>query len=427
MREARLDRLVFGSGWQAFLRAHGGDEMKEVNVEKEEGRPDAIEAIPIPVNAIPDTATLEGLGVIGIPMIRNLAKTCSPNVIFPMIKDLPNDLRQYHRALHSDASFGQTTFWSFAARLCLALQNGLIDTLQAEGHIFLDGEDESSYMVRVLEQKPEKLAMQLAELLARTGGELGGKIFHAFRCSLPQQEASKCFANITASQLQQALIPGYKKRGYSAFTEIYKAKNQTQESFMVNRGGRLVLEPVLDKAETPLIRYDRKRKTDVITYHRELNLLLVHCHGLNDAKLYAEAISTVVGKPMAFVLPQELDLAPFLNKNLGSMLTRVAQTVGIMRLELRKFEVVDTNNMRSVMSAKRWDPCLTEKYHALPAIVPRNTMRFVRLRIVFDAGGKNHVDIDLRNGSLRLGQGLDPMKLAEILQRLEVWRLYANT
>lgn len=401
--------------------------MIETEKFNEEVQNTGIGMIPLPIGQAIECMSPERLARLGLPLIRTIAKSTSPTVIFPAIQNLKSeDPLQVEELLATEIALAEISFWDIASKMHLVQENGGVETLQADGHQFQKGEDRSAFLARVLSERPADLSGVLSGLLERSSGEFVGKTFHIYHGRLSSAVVVERLAKLNAMDVQIALMKAFEGKGYGEFCQVIPAGDGHSIGYLINRGSRRITNAVLDREEQRRFRDDRKIKTDTVFINTETGNLWIHCQGKNDAQTYATIMSELLGDRQAFSRRQSFDLSTFLRKEVGSDLLRAAQQVRLVRAEVRLIDVQLTNNGTFKLSAKRWDPCLTESFHGIDAIHPSNQMRTIKLRLVLTADGKQYADVEIKSGSLKIGAGLDPLVANELLSKLGVWKAYDN-
>jgi hypothetical protein len=381
----------------------------------------------LPIIQTIECASPEAVAKLDLPLIKSIAQLYSKNVIYPLVKDIQKltpALIEMH--ILNEVSFAERDFWACMSRLHLFVENNGVELLLAEGAKFKDDEDRSEFVARHFESQGERINTIVSSMVAKSGGDMGGRTFHLFASGLQANDVRSKLAAITPTQIQNALARYFQDRGYGRFCRPIGVASDSQWGVLVNRGTQRIKNVVLNKQDQQHLRDDRFIKTDAIFFVPETNCLWVHCSSARDARMYAQVIAELIQQKNAFTKAQTFDLSPFLEKDVASVMARACQKVQLYSVEVRFIEVARSSGGKFRQPAGRWDPCLTEKYYAIPEIDPTNQMIALKLRLISSADGKHRADLELKNGSLKLASGLSPLLVYQLLGNLSVWSLYGN-
>lgn len=401
--------------------------IETAKIEEEESKSHGIESVPLPVGRAIECMSPETLAHLGLPLIRTIARVASPRVIYPAVQQLKDeDPSLVEECLGTEAALAEVPFWDLASKMHIVQENGGVETLQADGHQFQKEEDQSTFLARVLLEKPEQLGVLVSNLLERNDGDFVGKTFHVFLGCLSSSAIVERMAKLKADQVRCALIRAFEGKGYGDFCQVIPAGKGNNTGFLINRGARRTTNAVLDREEKRRFRDDRRLKTDAIFVVPETGTLWVHC-AKNDAQTYANVLSELIENRQAFGRRQSFDLSTFLRKDVGSELLRLAQQAHFVRAEIRFVEIVLADESVLKKSSGR-GRCLTETFYQTKtaAIHIANQMRVIKLRLVTSSDGKQYTDVEIKSGSLKIGPGVDPLVVSQFLNKLGVWKAYDN-
>ncbi len=370
--------------------------------------------------------SLESLVTLKLPIIKVLAHVHSTNVIYPLVQNLndiaPEDLIS---RLRSEKYISEEKFWDAATRVYVAIENGFVERLQSEGAVFDNEDDTSSFVAKVIAVTPDKLNGFVNELSSSHTGVVGEKSCHVFEYPLPPN-LQGLFVQIPVADLQAGLRPLFQKRGYEDLCEVSFIDNESIAGMKIVRGAKRTMSRVRDLEKVKRYRDDQKIKEDLVFLVKSANLLWIKCSSANDAQMYANVISSILLGRDVLGLRKMTDLQVFLNKQLGAVLTRVAQQNGLVRVEVRELKVKLMPRGRFEDSAGHKDPCLTDFFPGWEAIDQKNQITNFKLRLIYDPKGKDYHDIELKLGTVKPGVGLKPELLCSVLTQLNVWKPYTN-
>lgn len=366
--------------------------------------------------------SLESLVTLKLPVIKTMALIYSNNVIYPLLKDLKNATpEELIVILRSEKCMAEAQFWDVATRIYVAIENGFVERLQSEGVEFEIEEDMSQFLARVIANAPQKIDNFVKELSSSHTGIVGEKSSHVFECPVEPHQAS-AFLKASKISLEKALEEPFRKRGYEDLCEIEIIENEAIVGLKIVRGSKRTMTRVRDLEKVKRYRDDQKIKEDLIYLVKDASLLWISCSSAGDAQMYANVISSLMLGRDVLGLRKDTSMSSLLNKNLGQTLTRAAQELGVVRIEVREIMIKLAPRGKFADSASRFDPCLTEFFSRWEAIDPKHQLNFIKFRLVFDAKGKDYLDVELKYGTIKPALGLKPETVCNLLGLLGVWK-----
>ncbi|MBV2168817.1 MAG: hypothetical protein KUL82_08930 [Bdellovibrio sp.] len=406
--------------WQQIISMEIGKQMQTETTEEQHNNDTEVV---IPLHVVNEFTTREAVGDLGLPLIKHYAQKFSPEFIHPLIGGL--SVEQWDDVLThlwSPACLAVSEFWEQIGMASFLYQNGVIDFLSKRGHRYDPLDSHSTFLVRMIEEQADAVQIFLNQQLQVHAQEINGKTIHVFEMPPPQVAAN--FGNIVQAHLRANLVGKFYDSGYGSYCTVMKVASERATGFMVDHGLKIQSETRIGRDEKPLMREDRKSKTDTILYIPDSQLLWVSCNK-QDAQMYADVVASILSGQPRSLRRKEFKLDQFLDKNLKTVLARVATEMNIEGIDLRAFVFINPRGGLQTLPTRRIG-CIADFLMAEPDVSPTSRMKEIAFKLRLGADSKDYGTVVLKPGSMKIGKNLDPAIVSQFLAATGVWQLRAD-
>lgn len=374
----------------------------------------------IPIELIGSHISPEVLAGIGLKPLQEIAKVYSPNVIYPMIKDIRSSETAVLESImrFADQVENEVLFLQAISQVRLFLDNeNRIDFLLKQGLEFENGESNGSFIVRALINHQSAFIFASQNLIAAETSNVSDRSYLIFLSSRPSSLVTQKINSISPVQFETALGPRFQKKGYGSYVRVLKSANNGRMGFAIDRAGRLSGREVLDTKDTRKTRFERWLRSDYLFYDEKKNALWIHAKAPLDAAIYAEVVGELIGDVANFCRSDELDLDFVLTGDLPLRVQK-ARSEMMVKVSVRRLEI-SAPTTTYAHQAPKYARCLTEMdFNQRDGISIGNKVK----KLVLDVGLSPNNDetgrIIITGNRIALYSGLSEVQAGKLLHLL---------
>lgn len=386
----------------------------------------ALDAVSLPVNHALAYCNPETIAKLGIPTLQLVARLTSRDVISPALEKLDRlAASEAIDFLRTNEALSETAFWNMAAKVFLAYENGVVESLKSKGNAFRNGEDRSQFFARMMSENPDQISSFLVSHIEGSPGDIVGNTYRIFQSPLSQKDLESKLVHLTPQVLLKELVTLLPTRGFGPFCKVTLCHFGHSVAYIINRAVYRVQKAIVDLDETEQFVNNRNIRTDVIVVIPESGTVWIHSPSKGESESYASCIATILGNPDLLKQRKSFDLSMFLRRDVGADLLRSAVGAGFVRAEVKSITIKDIHGSPTTHRAKR-GACLIERYPTLNGISEANDVVSVKIRLVSSADGKDYSDIELKMESLAVAASVEPSAVVDFLLNLSAWKPYAH-
>lgn len=380
--------------------------------------------VTVPFSLINEYATRESMGELGLPLLKYLALVHSPETIHQQIKDRTVlEWEAVLDVLFSEHGVLESNLWQAIMAMSFVYKNGGVDYFRSKGIEYGQADTSSTYLKKVCQESPQAIDLFMNRQLQIHSQEIDGKTIHVFELTIPRHISAN-FKNIEPAKLRVILQQVFENAGYGLCCNVLRVGDGSQHGFMIDHAMRMQSETRIGSNEKPVLREDRKPKTDTILYIEDLNLLWISC--LNqDAQMYANVIAHLLMPRAEAPKRKDFALDHLLEKTLKARLSRTAGNLALPAIELRAFNFQTPRGSDTKLPAKK-PGCIADLLENEPDVGPGGKLKEIKLRVRTGAETRDYGTITLKPSTMKIERNLDPRIVSTVLVALGIWQTRAD-